>query len=292
MADLDLLESWARHLRGRRRNSRTIMGYRADLQRLFAHCPDVAPQDIDREMIEDFLAASAEEGLAPSTIERRRQSIRQFYRFMVRRRLVVASPAEHIALRRDVPVAEVSDRQIAALLGACRLNFARSAATGGSFGERRDAAIVMLLVTAGVRTTELVGLRASDVDLEGGVVRLTSRSMRSRNVVLLPVTVEALTAYSEARADHADRDHRDEFFLGTRGALTPSGVRQMLARRCRAAGVEPLAPSAFRRAFAEAQLRRGVPIDRLATEGGWGSVRTLRSLQRAGAVPNPPMTVR
>lgn len=292
MTDHDLLESWARHLRGRRRNSRTIMSYRSDLQRLFAHCAGVAPEDIDREMVEDFLAAAVEQGLSPSTIERRRQSIRQFYRFMVRRRLVAANPAQHVALRRDVPTAVATDRQIASLLGACRPTVARSTADGSSFRSRRDAAIVMLLVTAGVRTTEIVALRVADVDLENGSLRLTGRSMRSRTIALLPVAVEALTAYAEARATHPDRDRSDEFFLGSRGALTPSGVRQMLARRCRAAGVESLAPSAFRRAFAEAQLRRGVPVDRLVIEGGWGSARTLRSLQRAAAVRNPSMPMR
>lgn len=282
----ELLDAWRRHLRGRRLSAATIRCYRSDVQQLLEHCGSTAPERIDSHDIESFLAASARAGFAPATVERRRRSVRQFYRFLERRGLVDDDPAASIAARPAAPVPVLDPHESAALLGACCPALARQT-DHSDFETARDLAVVLVLLTTGIRTSELVGLRDADVHLDRPDLSVIGRNDRPRSIDLLPTTAEAMFEYAGERRKHPASSRTDRWWLGSRGPMTASGLRQMLSRRCREAGVRPVSPAAFRRNFARERLEHGMRIDELMKIGGWSSARTLQGL----ADPNEPASV-
>ena len=64
-------------------------------------------------------------------------------------------------------------------------------------------------------------------------------------------------------------------WLGPRGPLTDSGLRQLLERRCAKAGIRPINPHLFRHTFAHEAKRRGMADDALMSVAGWRSPQVL-----------------
>lgn len=272
--DEELLTSWARHLRGRRRSAITIASYRSDVVRLLSFDPDRAAIDFDVDAIERFLTASRESGLAPATVSRRERSIRQFYAFLVRRGLVDRNPLDGVRIPSAGSPGIVADGHVATLLGS----FGHSRTTSTTPADARDLAIVLVLLTTGIRTSELVAIRTDDVDVMAGAI-VVGRASARRRLGLLGVTAKALRAYAEVRPERLTGAADTNFWVGSRGAMTSSGVRQMLARRCRAAGVVPIMPADFRWVFARSQLDHGVARARLMELGGWKTTSSLDKLR-------------
>jgi site-specific recombinase XerD len=274
---VELVDSWAKHLRSKRRSPRTIAGYAADVRHLLDHLGDVEPGDITAGHIDDFLAACARDGLSEATALRRYRSARQFCAWLVDEGVLDAQP-----LARSGPApsgsapAVLTHRELAALLGACDAGRVRGRAERTvQFEARRDTALVLLLMTTGVRASELIGLTVDDVGLDAETIHIAGRASCARELAILPLPIRALGEYLTARVDHPAAAS-PALWLGEKGPLTVSGLRQMLARRCEVAGLERITPQDFRRTFAHEGLRRGASTESLMTAGGWTTDWMLR----------------
>jgi site-specific recombinase XerD len=145
----------------------------------------------------------------------------------------------------DVPSAELNPPDvihlddIRKLLETCK---------GRGFADRRDTAVIRVLFDTGCRRGELIGLTIGDWDRRQDFLTLRGKT-GMRVVPISASTGEALARYLRARGNHAAADKTDALWLGGKGALGDSGVSQLLARRCREAGLERLRPHQFRHTF-------------------------------------------
>jgi site-specific recombinase XerD len=153
------------------------------------------------------------------------------------------------------------------------------ACAGPGFDERRDRAIVLLLVDTGIRLGEIAGLRVEDVDWDLEVAVVTGKGRRPRTVAFGRKVAQALDRYVRVRRQHADAQDTS-LWLGRKGRLTSTGVAQMLKRRAHAAGIGEIHPHLFRHTFAHQWLASGGSEGDLMRLAGWRS-RTM--LQRYGA---------
>jgi site-specific recombinase XerD len=280
----DLIESWARSLRARNRSQGTIASYRADTRHLLDHLGgDVAVEDVSRRQIEDFLAAGLDRGLSPATVARRFRSLQQLYRWLHVEGEIDTNPMAGLEPP-SVPVQPpdvLTDAEIKALIAACR----ERVGTGdngrsGQFEARRDTAMVLLLITTGVRASELIGLTVDDIHFNVETFTVLGKGGRERNVTLLPQPAEALDRYIRARRKHPAAKSTNRLWLGEKGPLTDSGLRQLLERRCKAAGIRKANPHLFRHTFAHLAKKRGMADESLMAIAGWN---TSQMLQRYGA---------
>ena len=108
-----------------------------------------------------------------------------------------------------------------ALLKAC---------SGTTFGDRRDLAIVTLFLDAGLRLSELCFLAVEDVDVTLRTVIVLGKGNRVRIVGVNIKAIQALDRYLRIRRglEYADSE---ALWLGLRGPMTPSGIRQTLEIR-------------------------------------------------------------
>lgn len=157
---------------------------------------------------------------------------------------------------------------------------------GQDFESRRDSALIRVFVDTGARLSEVASLRwnpaddaANDVDLDQGILRVMGKGRRERVLAVGRKTVRAFDRYLRRRAQHREAGC-DALWLGLAGPLTTSGIRQVIRRRGREAGLGEIHPHQLRHSFAHQWLSEGGSESDLMRLAGWRS-RTM--LQRYAA---------
>ncbi len=126
------------------------------------------------------------------------------------------------------PVPVLGDDELVALLKTC---------SGKTFEDRRDEAILRVLLDAGIRVSELCGLTVTDVDLDREMALVTGKGNKIRPVYFGTRTVKALDRYLRERRRHRWA-HLDGLFLTQRGALSTDGARERVRLRAEQAGLK------------------------------------------------------
>lgn len=270
-----LLPSFQRSMRAGNRSPKTVKTYSEAVGQLGAFLAERGmPTDaakVRREHVEAFVEDLLERW-KPATANNRYRALDQFFKWLVGEGEMGASPMANMAPptvpEQLVPV--VSDDVVRALLATC---------AGNHFDDRRDAAIIRLFVDSGLRCSELVSLRLDDVDLDLEVAVVLGKGARPRSSPFGGKTTQALDRYLRVRRRHRHAG-ASWLWLGARGQMTDSGVRQMLERRCDLAGVERIHPHQLRHTFAHTWLAEGGSEGDLMRLAGW---KSRQMLQRYGA---------
>ena len=264
--DFELLrDSFRRDLRLRNKADRTIGAYVESVDRFIAWARShglTSVTQVTRGHVRAWLEELLDTVSAQTTV-RHHSGAKQWFKWLHAEEEVKSNPFDGIPQPAvpekltDVP--SVDD--VRAVLKVC---------SGRTFEDRRDHALLMLLADGGTRAAETVGLLVADVDLNDGVIIVMGKGRRPRGVPIGHKAVASLDRYFRARSKHKDA-RRPELWLGPRGPLTDSGVRQILIRRSDQAGVPRLHPHALRHFFADSWLRAGGNESDLMRVTGWKS---------------------
>ncbi len=261
-----LLPDWRTHLRARNVAPGTINSYLRSGEALHAFLVErgtpTAVGSLTRDHVEAFLAALTERS-APATVARHYRSLQQLFRWLVDDGELTRSPMERMRppIVPEQPVDVLTDDELRALLDACK---------GNTFENRRDLALLRFLIDTGVRVSELTGLGVTDLDADTDTAFVMGKGRRGRAVPYGRKTADALRRYLRARAGHPYA-HLPNLWLGKKGALTVSGVAQLLERRAAEAHVEDVHPHRFRHSFAHTWLINGGQETDLMRLAGWRS---------------------
>lgn len=159
---------------------------------------------------------------------------------------------------RPVPVVHLDN--LKALLATCQ---------GRDFRDRRDQALLRVLIDTGARLGELVTLRVDGWDRKMDLLRLDGKT-GARLVPISLSTGEALARYMRIRKEHRLKA-RPELWLSTKGPLSASGVAQILKTRCEEAGIPPINPHRLRHTWAHEFRKQGGSEGDLMYLAGWSS---------------------
>jgi len=208
----------------------------------------------------------------PATAAVRFRSLKPFFAWLVERGDIEVSPMARMRSPRvpDQPVPVADDEDLKALLRACE---------DEEFEDRRDNALLRVMIETGVRLSEAAGLKVVDVNLTQSDFIVLGKGSRQRTVPFGSRTKRALETYLQARANH-HRSGRPELWLARKGALTTSGIAQMLRRRCCQAGIPQLHPHQLRHTAAHNWLSIGGSEGDAMRLFGW---RSRDMLSRYGA---------
>jgi site-specific recombinase XerD len=262
------LASFGRHLRAGNKSPMTIKSYTEAIHQLDAFLADRGmPRTvagIRREHLESFIEDQLAR-LRPASAANRYRSLQQFFRWLVDEGELKETPMAkmHPPTVPEEPPTVLTDDDLSALW---------KATSGTGFDDRRDRAILRLLLDGGIRRAELAGLRVADVDRDQDVVLVLGKGRRPRAVPYDREAARDLDRYMDrARAHHA---HASEpwLWLGKKGRLTDNGIAQLLQRRGGEAGLMGrLHPHLFRHTFAHQQLAAGMQETDLMRIAGWKS---------------------
>jgi site-specific recombinase XerD len=271
-----LIKSFERHLRAANRSPRTIEKYVIAATQLTGHLAAAgAPTDVAevrRRDVEGYISWLLEH-YKPGTALTRYQDLQQFWKWCVEEGEIEVSPMAKMKppLLPEVPVPVLDDTELRALLATC---------TSREFDDLRDQAILRLFIDAGLRVGELAALEVGQVDIdEDNVALVMGKGRRPRACPFGAKTARAIDRYLRARANH---NHAEvpALWLTRFGAMSASGVAQMVKRRGAQAGIEGLHPHVLRHSWAHGWLEAGGNEGDLMRLAGWKS-RTM--LQRYAA---------
>ena len=226
------------------------------------------------ETIEAFIVHEQEAGYSPHTIAGRFRSLRVWYNFLVRRvKCLAATPFADL----EAPGLPNDVRPHVSLLQFQRLIDSIEPTT---WFDCRDRCILYLLYWCGLRVSELTGLRRSHVDVVRQVVTIAAgKGGKGRLVPCGNDLGPMLRAYLMKRPlTHNGLNIPGSPLLisndgngGARAALTDNGVRQMLRRRCKDAGIEYQNPHRFRHGYAMLFLNHGMDLSAVSKTMGHAS---------------------
>jgi site-specific recombinase XerD len=268
-----LLRSFERHLRAENRSEHTIASYLESLRQAEAFLASRGRSLLDarREDLEAFLGDLLRRRAA-ETVATRYRRLRVLYRWLEEEEEILANPMAKMKppIIPEQPVPVVPEDGLRRLLATC---------AGKSFEDRRDSALILLLVDVGPRRAELMGLTVDDVDFDLDVLLVLGKGRRERALPFGRKSAVVLDRYLRVRARHKDAG-LPWLWLGRKGRLTEWGLVMMLRRRGQQAGLPGLYPHQLRHTFAHEWLALGGNETDLMRLAGWKS-RSM--LQRYGA---------
>ncbi len=269
--------------RAERRSPVTVRSYEQLLGLFRASLPPevVAVEEVTTEQCAAFLAAeegrplnqralnapgTPERHMKPASLAARYRAMRVFLRwaseaYKFPTPLVFKAPTV-----KAEPPRRASGQDVEALLASI---------AGDGWLDYRDRAILRLLHGTVLRVQECASLAPNDLDVAKRLVFVADgKGGKARYVPFTPTVAMHLLAYLMNRPLWAGR----ELLLGSvnrhgeaHGGLTANGIRQMLRRRCRAAGVPYINPHSLRHLFATKALNDGIPLSAVSAMMGHAS---------------------
>lgn len=211
----------------------------------------------ERGDVEAFLAAQFRAHAKATSIGRRLSSLRRFYRMQAMQGTMKTDPTLRVRapkLPRRLPKS-LSEAQVEALLDA--------PAVETTLG-LRDRAMLETLYATGLRVSELVSLKLSQVSFDMGVVRVLGKGSKERIVPLGEEAIDWLKRYLTSGRSALVGDGKSDavFVTARRGPLSRQAFWQLIKRHAVKAGIasEALSPHTLRHAFATHLLNHGADL--------------------------------
>jgi len=239
----------------------TLDSYRNDLQ-LFSEwlkkrnpSNSMLTEATNSDLLE-FLASRVAAKMKASTTSRELSSLKRFYRFLLRQGKIVTDPSLNIEtpkLQRHLPES-LSEKEVELLLSAPDL--------AQPLG-LRDRAMLEALYASGLRVSELINLKYSQVSMDMGVLRVMGKGRKERLAPLGEESLEWLNRYTKnARPLLLDGIVTDTIFVTTRGAaMTRQAFWYLIKRYAQLVGIaKQLSPHTLRHAFATHLLNHGADL--------------------------------
>jgi integrase/recombinase XerD len=278
---VDKSNTWDAHLRKYRiyiklergLSDNTVESYMRDAGQFAGFAEEaygVGPEDVTQKMVEEFMSLLYDKHVEKSTQGRILSGIKSFYQYLLLTDAIEKSPTEFI----DHPKAghalpdTLSLEEIDLVIGSIDL---------ASPQGRRNKAMLETLYSCGLRVSELISLRLSDIFLDEGFIRVSGKGSKQR---LVPVSDEwkrQLQLWLEDRLTiDVDEKSADTVFLNRRGKkLSRVMVFNIIKAAVEAAGIDKnVSPHTFRHSFATHLLQGGASIRQVQELLGHESITT------------------
>ncbi|MGM9748341.1 MAG: site-specific tyrosine recombinase XerD [Candidatus Cryptobacteroides sp.] len=253
----------------------TVASYCSDVEGFLSYLPEngdaaalagrIRPEDIC-----DYMSAKAESGnFSKRSQARLLSSLRSFFDYLVDEGYIGANPCDSI----DAPkigkyLPEVlSEEEVARIIESVGVD---------SWNGLRDRAILEILYSCGLRVSEAVSLRISDLYFDESFVRIIGKGNKQRLVPVAGQALHAVEEYLNCRPEPAAPEFDDILFLNSRGrSLSRVSMFKMVKNQAMIAGVQKnISPHTFRHSFATHLIEHGADLRAVQEMLGHESVLT------------------
>ena len=237
----------------------TLLAYHRDLNKLaaWAEDNDLNPLQLSYVKLGKFLNSIYNEKMAPRSQSRLISAIKTFYKYLILEDYLEEDPSELLEtpkLGRKLPDV-LNQNEIDQIIAAIDLSVE---------GGERNRAMLETLYGCGLRVSELIGLRISDLFFKQNLVRVIGKGNKERIVPINSMAVKYIEIYrKEVRVFQTiKKGHEDYVFLNRRGAkLTRNMVFTIVKTLGIKAGIhKKISPHTFRHSFASHLVNNGADI--------------------------------
>jgi len=232
----------------------TVQSYKNDITSLMewsVNSLSISLKNLNKTHIEGYISYLFKSNLKSSSINRKISTIKSFYIFLLKKKHITISPVEDIATVKQekyLPTS-MSEKEVEMLIHSPDMNT--------SIG-RRDRAMIEMLYATGMRISELINLKITDIDSNRLVLKVMGKGSKERLIPYGEVASDYLNIYLKERINTSTK----EIFLSNRGKTITRGafwnriknylIKENLKRS--------ISPHTLRHAFATHLLNRGADL--------------------------------
>lgn len=252
-----IIQDFIDYLKSRRVATNTLVSYERDVKQLFKHLKQIDKKmfEVTSDDIQNYIAYLQTAGKSNATISRNIASIKAFYKYLLKNKLVESNVADSVVSpkveKKDLTI--LSTKEIEKLL---------EQPNSIDLKGQRDKAMLEVLYATGIRVTELVNIRTSDVNLNTGHIKIKKKS-KERAIPIGNIAMRCLKDYmANARPLLIKTEQEDTLFINTNGQkMTRQGFWKILKHYKEEANIEKeLTPHTIRHSFAVHLLQNGAEI--------------------------------
>ena len=239
-------------------STNTILAYTRDLKKLQGFLDNANVSNvshISETLLNSYILHLEKKGFSPSSVARNIASIKAFMLYLLKNGHISSDPSERIkAPKVDAkPPRTLNLDQINQLLDMPDLSTKKGI---------RDKAMLEILYATGMKVSEIIGIKVSDINLKSRFISCGSR--RERNMPFGKTCKKAIEAYLEIRQDAFNKNNLDYLFLNFSGnKLTRQGFWKILKEYSDKMGLEDISPNVIRHSFATHMIDNGADLESL-----------------------------
>ncbi|CAD2075329.1 Tyrosine recombinase XerD [Jeotgalicoccus aerolatus] len=252
----------------------SISSYKQDLKQYSQYLKDenvTGVEDITTEILVAFLQFLSENNKSSKTIRRVQSTLRNFHQFLQFERIIDTNPA----LRLSTPKEE---RELPVVLSIEEMETLLQAPDKTPQGIR-DNAIMELLYASGLRVSELINLKLSDLNLDMGFIHVYGKGDKERIVPTTEYVAEKLNDYiKNQRLMLLKHENTDILFLTNRGkGFTRQGLWKTIKKYVLISGISKnITPHTFRHSFATHLIENGADLRAVQEMLGHSDISTTQ----------------
>ena len=252
----------------------TILSYQRDLKKFAQYLKENGIDDIRKvnyTVMNAYMLMMEREHFAASTISRNIATLKAFFTYLQREHVVDDDPA--VMLK-----APKIEKKMPGVLSIEEVNLLLAQPVGTSNKEIRDKAMLELLYATGIRVSELISLKVSDVNLQNNYIRCVDGT-KERVIPFGSAARAALKVYmTSAREAMIHSDEEDTLFTNCSGQpMSRQGFWKVLKQYAKRAGIETdITPHTLRHSFAAHLVENGADIHAVQEMLGHSDVSTTQ----------------
>ena len=236
----------------------TIQSYESDIYQLYQWNLSKNKKrmtEIKKSDTSQYISYLFSQNLKSSSVNRKISSLKTFFNFLLKKKLIKANPfAEQIMPKKPISLPKsISEDDVIKLLGAPKVDTVIGL---------RDRAMLELLYASGVRISELVNIKYSDLDLERNIMKVFGKGSKERLVPFGEDASQWISAYIDQRKKNKELASIKYIFLNNRGSkISRHAFWHRLKEYCLEIGLKnDISPHTLRHAFATHLLNRGADL--------------------------------
>lgn len=257
-----MVSYFLQHIKFEKRLSlHTVTAYESDIKQFSAFLlfqyELKEPQKADFQMIRSWIVSMVEEKMENRSINRKIATLRTFYNFLLRHKVITTDPMLKIkALKTDKTLPKyVEEKPMENLLDDVEFS--------EDFSGLRDKLVLELLYGTGMRLSELIGLKTTDLNLYNNTLTVLGKRNKHRIIPINKTLVEAIKKYMVFRTDLIN-DSTNSFLILTDSGLEsyPMFIQRLVKKYLSlVTSLEQRSPHVLRHSFATHLLNRGADLN-------------------------------
>lgn len=236
----------------------TIQSYESDIYQLYQWNISKNKKritEIKKIDTSQYISYLFSQNLKSTSVNRKISSLKTFFNFLLKKKLIDVNPfADQIMPKKPISLPKsISEDDVVKLLDAPKPD---------SLIGLRDKAMLELLYASGVRISELVNIKFSDLDLERNIIKVFGKGSKERLVPYGEDAAQCISAYIDERKKNKDIASIKYIFLNNRGSkISRHAFWHRLKEYCLEIGLKrDISPHTLRHAFATHLLNRGADL--------------------------------
>ena len=241
-----------------------------DLRKFFSRVDDqISWETLDKDVIRRWMMSEIERGVTARTLNRKMSAVRSFYRYLLRMERVKVDPTATL----KNPKAE---KRLPTFLGEQEMDRLFDEITfGEGYEAERDRLILLTFYSTGIRISELLHLKTSDVDLSARELKVLGKRNKQRIVPFGQELAEAFRAFFKLRSQEVHPDTEGVFLRPNGKQMSDLEVRNVVKKYLSCVTTQQKrSPHVLRHTYATVMLNNGADLQAVKELLGHESVST------------------